>query len=122
LGYLKALLLTVGGAILGLVATLTNHVWLAVLATVITLVGAYYQYRDAKPFEYIFSSANWQKDGAELNLVIPKKLHNKTNPTATVFKGLSPNFDEVDVDIKIKLGSTVVIGASLPFEGKVVIK
>lgn len=119
---MQAFVITVVGIILGLVATLGNVIWLAVLAAVVALAGAYSQHRDAAPFEFVFSSDDWQKVGAEFNLVVPKRLHNKNKPIATVFEGLAPNFQEVVVAIKICSDSAVVIEANLTFQGKVVVK
>lgn len=84
---MKALVITVVAILLGLAASLANIVWLAALATLVALAGAYAQYRDTLPFEFVFSLAGWQENGNEFNLVIPQKQHSKSKPTATVFRG-----------------------------------
>lgn len=51
---LKALLTTIFGIVLGLIASITSVLWLAVAAAIVTLVGALLQYKDTSPFELIF--------------------------------------------------------------------
>ena len=48
---MKAFIITVIGIVIGLAASLANIMWLAVLAALIALAGAYIQYRDATAFE-----------------------------------------------------------------------
>lgn len=119
---MKALIITVIGIILGLGASLANVSWLAVLATVVALIGAYMQYRDSVPFEFVFTPDSWQKDGAEFKLVISRAMHNKSAPTATVLLGLAPNFQEVSVGIKTEAGGAVIVEANSTFSGKVIIR
>lgn len=119
---MKALLITVVGILLGLAASLGNIVWLSVLAAVVALMGAYAQYRDTMPYEFIFSGSSWQRAGSGFKLVIPKEQHKKSNPTATVFKGENQTYEEVDCDISADTTGAIVLRATIPFEGKVLIK
>lgn len=122
LGSMKSLFITVAGILLSLVASLANIVWLAVLSTVVALVGAYAQYKDALPYEFVFDGSSWQGAERNLKLVIPKKQHKKVNPTATVFKRQNQSYEEINCDVGTDESDAIILGAVITFEGKVVIK
>gem|GEM_PF-7056495 len=89
---------------------------------VMALVGAYAQYRSSLPFDFLFSEHTWkQHDEHEFKLVIPQSLHKKVSPTATVFKGMAPRYEEVGVSISTGESGAVVVGAAQRFSGKVTI-
>ncbi len=119
---MKALFVTVIGIVLSFAASVANVYWLAAVAMVIALAGAYAQYRDTAPFELIFEPADWQKVAADFRLVVPSLRHKKASPTATVYLGQPPTFEEAMCDVSTDAGGSIVLGASQPFNGKVVIK
>jgi hypothetical protein len=118
---MKSLLVTVTGIFLGLVASLLNIHWLAILSTIIALIGAYAQYKDALPYEFIFDASSWKKTDEEYMLVIPKKQHKKESPVSTVFECHNQICQEVICDRCTDKSDAVIVNVNRPFEGKVVI-
>lgn len=119
---MKALLVTVAAIILGFVASVANLYWLAAVALVVALFGAYAQYRDSVPFERVFTAADWQKNASDFQLVISRREHKKKSPTATFFLGTAPNFEVAMCDIHTAADGTVLLAVSEPVTGKVVIR
>ena len=119
---MKAFLITVAAIILGFVASLANLYWLAAVAMVVALAGAYAQYRDTLPFERVFTAADWQRDASDYRLTIRPREHKKKSPAATIYLGTAPNFEVAMCDIHTDADGTVVLCVSQPVTGKVVIR
>jgi hypothetical protein len=119
---MKSLFVTVAGIVLGLVASLASIAWLAILSTVIALIGSYAQYKDALPYEFVFNGGLWQEGERDFKLAISKKEHKKVNPTATVYMLQNQGYQLIACDISADAGDAIILGAVIPFDGKVVIK
>ena len=74
---MKSFLLTVTGILLSLAASLANIVWLTILSTVISLISAYAQFKDALPYKSLFEGSSWQGVEGDFKFVISKKSMEK---------------------------------------------
>ena len=119
---MKSLLITVAGIVLGLVASLSGIIWLAIFSTVIALVGSYAQYKDALPYESVFNGSSWEGGESDFKLVIHRKKHKKVNPTIAVYRLQDQSYELVMCGIKADESGAIILDAAFPFNGKVVIK
>ncbi len=122
---MSAFSITIFGILLGLISSLTGITWLTILAAVVAFVGSYLQYKNSVPYELIFSESSWKHNGKGENstsLVIPKRWHKESNPTATVFFGRSPNFEQGIGDAATDADGNITLYAGKPFAGKVVVR
>ena len=120
---MKALIVTILGIILATAAGLVNIPWLAGLAALVTLAGAWAQYRDGLPFERVFSSADWRRQtDPNFQLVVPFGEHKKSSPIVAVYLGQPPAFELIGCEVATDANGGVVLGASHAFAGKVVVR
>jgi hypothetical protein len=118
---MTALIVTILGVVLAFIASAASATWLAGIASLVAVLGAYAQFRATQPFEFPFTESAWQGSGREFTLSIPKAEHKKTRPTATVFEGFGATFQVVGVSIHIDGDHSITVGAAQRFSGKVVI-
>ncbi len=118
---MKALLVTIAGVILAFVASVLRAPWLAAAASLVAICGAYAQFRAGQPFELMFSDASWRESDGGFSLSVPRAMHKKVRPTATVFEGVATTFHWVGVSIQVSDSGNVELGAATRFTGKVVI-
>jgi len=119
---MNALLVTIGGIVVGVAASVLNVPWLGVTGAIIAGAGAWMQYRDTVAFERIIDTADWEKDGADYRISIAASEHKKRGPTATIYVGRAPYFEQASCDVHIDIDNTVILRVSSPVSGKVVIK
>ena len=119
---MKTFLVTVASIVLALVATLLNINWLVVVSTIVALAGAYAQYRDSLPFEFVFIDSMWQKVDNGFQIVIPKTKHTKSRPISTTFQGQHSTYEEVTCAVSVDYQEAVILSVNQPFSGKVIIK
>jgi hypothetical protein len=119
---MKALLVTIVGIVVSVAASVMNLLWLVVTGAVIAGVGAWMQYRDTVAFERIINIADWEKDGADYRIDIAASDHKKSGPTATIYVGRAPHFEQASCDVHTDTDNTVILRVSNPVSGKVVIK
>ena len=92
-------------------------------ATAMSIFGAYLQYRESRPLEYLFSERSWQSTGDECVLHIPAWRHRKgTATTVTVLRRNESGYEEVTCGVKATPAGGVVVEACVPFTGKVVVR
>jgi hypothetical protein len=94
------------------------------IGVAITAIAAYFQYRDALPFEMIFSEQSWKRHAErEHTLSVPSTHHKKgTKATAVMYQANDRGFEEVSCFIQTVEGGAVEAHSSKPFPGKIVIK
>ncbi len=115
-------IVTIIAIAIGVAASIANILWLVISAGVLALAGAYAQYRETLPFEWCFPSDAWKGAGSDFHLVVPRHRHGKRGPTATVFLGEPPKFEQIMCDVSTTCEGEVILGASKPFSGKLVVK
>jgi hypothetical protein len=118
---MNSIFITIAGIVLAFLATLANSNGLAAIAAAISLIGVYMQYKDALAFERTFSEQEWLGADRDFKISFHHKNHKKTTPTSKVFMGTNP-CEEVNCDISVGSDNSVIIGATKPFAGKIVIK
>ena len=118
---MKSFLITVAGIVLSFVASLSGTTWLAIFSTVIALIGAYAQYKDASPYEFVFNDRSWEEGEGNFNLVIHRKKHKKVNPTVTVYELRDQSYELIICDIKVDKNDAIIICSLSRSNGKVVI-
>ena len=119
-----SLLLTIVGAILGLVGALINNLLVGVIGTFLTIVGAACQYYISKPFIKNFTEADWVKSGdREYMLSIPASRHLRGRGIAAkVYMTNNEGYEVVGCDEVENKDGSFVIRAVMPFEGRLVLK
>lgn len=98
--------------------------WFVYTGFVITAVSLVYQFVVGRPFAMDFSAADWKpnQDGSGYVLHIKRSQHKKgQSPIATTYARSSGRREEVIADVHVENGD-VLVGASQPFEGSVVVK
>jgi len=118
---MKPLVLTVISIIISVVASLAGLRWLGIFAGALAIAGACWQQVQSHPFEWCFADDVWQKIDGQFQLTIPKRRHGKSHPTATVYMGAPPKFQQIGCDISTGAEEEIIIGASQTFRGKVVV-
>jgi hypothetical protein len=122
LGLMKALVLTIVSILIAFAASVANIQWLAVIAVLGAIAGAYWQYKDGQPFELRFEETAWLKNGSMFELSVPKRRHGKTRPTITIFEATSDAFQEVSCDTATDEDDRIVVSSSKPFSGSLIVK
>ena len=102
---------------------------LGLVATGVSAVAAIMQYRESRPFVYKFSESDWEErpsqtvSGPEFVLEVPESDHTKGKHTVTnVFLATESGFAEVGCGQDVTSSGNVLITATSPFTGKVIIK
>ncbi len=119
---MKALVVTVISILIAFAASVANIQWLAVLAVLCAIAAAYWQYKDGQPFEFQFDENAWQRNGSMFELSVPKRRHGKTRPTITIFEATPEAFQEVSCDTTTDESGHIVVSASKPFSGSLIVK
>ena len=119
---MKALVVTIISILIAFAASVANILWLAVIAVLVAIAAAYWQYKDAQPFELRFEKNAWQKNGSMFELSVPKRRHGKARPTITVFEATPDAFQEVTCDTSTHEDDQIVVSSSQPFSGSLIVK
>jgi hypothetical protein len=119
---MKALVVTIISVLIAFAASVANIQWIAFLAVLCAIAGAYWQYKDGQPFELQFEENAWQKNGSMFEISVPKRCHGKTRPTVTVFEATSEAFEEVSCGTCTQTHGRIVVCSSKPFSGTLIVK
>ena len=94
------------------------------LGVAVTAVAAYFQYREAQPFELYFTEQSWRKHGErEHSLSVEPSRHKKgTAATAVIYMENDGGFEQVECLLQTIAGGTVEAQTSHPFKGKLIVK
>jgi len=127
---MKPFIITFIGILVGLGVTILGLtgspapvvVELSILASLITLLGAWMQFRDSRPFELIVNEKTWETETDGARITITRRQHRKKAPTLTIFSGKHPNFELVICANSIDSSGTVAVSCTRAFAGKIVVK
>jgi hypothetical protein len=118
-----SLVLTIVGAVIGLVGGLTNNAALAIAGTVLAIVGGVCQYVAGKPFVRNFSETDWQHTGDDYQLAIPASLHRRgRGASPKVYQSTNGSYETVICDEVEYNDGSFCLRATRPFKGRLVLK
>jgi hypothetical protein len=115
-------IVTVVSILLGLAASLANQKGLAVIATLMALIGAYLQHKEAIPFECYVSEAMWEKVHDGFQIKFSKKRHKKHSPIAKAYMKKSGKWEEIMLAQSIDVDDNIFLGSNILIECKIVIR
>ena len=117
------LILTIVGAIVGLIASLMGNITLGIVSTLLVVIGALWQYYAAQPFVRTFSENDWQNAAGDYALCIPASRHRKgKGASARVYQLANGSYEVVECDEVEQNDGSFAIRASRPFDGRLVLK
>ncbi len=120
---LSALLSTMMGIVISVVASLSGNLAFTILGAALALGSAYWQYQHSKPFVKHISRQDWSGKANGKYIVIPKKIHQCGNsPNTQTFETTWRGYEEGMCAIKTNTNGDVTVFANPIFEGKIVIR
>jgi hypothetical protein len=95
-----SLLLTIVGAVLGLIGALISNLLIGVIGTFLTIIGAVSQYYVGRPFIKKFTENDWNKLGdREYQFSIPASRHLRgQGAAAKVYMANNESYEVVDCE------------------------
>jgi hypothetical protein len=96
---------------------------LGCVATILSIIGAWLQYQESKPYEHHFSENSWEpiEDGYAIHISVRRHRKGRAT-TTTVFQKTGTGYEEVICGIKSTSAGGVVVEATKPFTGKLVVR
>ena len=117
------LLLTILGAVISLVGTLTGNLVVGVVAAFLTIIGAFFQYLLSKPFIKEFDEKDWIESGDEYMLKIPAARHWRGHgASARVYQVTGDSYEVVMCDEVEERDGSFLLRARMRFQGRLVLK
>ncbi len=118
-----SLLLTIAGAIVGLISSLSGNRIIAVIATVIAVVGALLQYYISKPFILNFQESDWTQVNNGFILSIPARHHMRRYEIVSKVYQVKDGVSQVVMcGQEEQPDGSFVISTNVKFNGRLVLK
>jgi hypothetical protein len=126
----KAFWLTIAGALLAAVGFEFGDGWphytgtaTGVFGTLLTVAGAWRQHRIPVRHEHVFEATQWLRGALdEYELHVPASKHRRgPGSSVAVYRADGNGYEEVVCDVRHTKAGGVVISASAPFAGKLVV-
>ncbi len=117
------LLLTIIGAIISLVGMLTGNLAVGVVAILLTITSAIFQYFLSQPFIKEFAEKDWIESGEEYMLKTPASHHLRGHgASAKVYQVTDDSYEVVICDEVEERDGSFILRAGMRFQGRLFLK
>ena len=118
-----SLILTITGAVIGFISSVSGNFVIGGIATVCAVVGAFLQYYVSKPFILNFQESDWTPLNDQFILSIPAHRHKRRHEIVSTVYLVNGGLSEVVMCDEVeKQDGSFIVGANKPFTGRLVLK
>jgi hypothetical protein len=120
---LISLITTLIGIWLGVAAGLNGLIPLSILAAIAATCSAVWGFQDAQPYTITFSMNDWKVSSSGFEIKISSSRHKRGKTSSvTVQTYESSGYHDCFCDVRTEINGNIILGASGPFSGRVIIR